>query len=56
MERRTTGHPILPAELFVDLYDKYGLDTATEILDRMQEGSMSIGEAAQFLHEGGIEF
>lgn len=54
MERRTTGHPILPIDIFADLYEKYGDDTATEILDRVQEGSMTITEAKLLIREDEI--
>ncbi len=51
MDRRTTGHPILPAELYVELYDCFNEQIATDTLDKVQEGSMTIKEVKQMLQE-----
>ena len=49
MKRRTEGHPILPIEVFWDLYDAFGDEISTEILDRVQERRISVEEARGYL-------
>ena len=53
--RRTSGHPILPAELFSRLYDIGGGDFATEILDQVQEGSMTVEQVRKSLDRPDID-
>ena len=55
MARRTTGHPILPIDIFGDLLEKFGEDAADEILDRVQEGGMSIDDAEAILRRDDID-
>ncbi|MBQ6359902.1 MAG: hypothetical protein IJJ25_01965 [Lachnospiraceae bacterium] len=49
MKRRTEGHPILPIEVFWDLYDAFGDAISTEILDRVQERRINVEEAKRYL-------
>lgn len=49
MKRRTEGHPILPIDVFSDLYDAFGEEISTEILDRVQERQISVEEAREYL-------
>ena len=49
MKRRTEGHPILPIEVLWDLYDAFGDEISTEILDRVQERRISVEEAERYL-------
>ena len=53
MKRRTKGHPILPVEVFWDLYDAFGDEISTEILDRVQEKRISVEEAKRYLKYAG---
>lgn len=55
MARRTTGHPILPIDIFGDLLEKFGEDAADEVLDRVQEGGMSIDDAETILRRDDID-
>ena len=55
MKRRTEGHPILPIEVFWDLYDAFGDEISTEILDRVQERRISVEEAKGYLRYAGGE-
>ena len=49
MKRRTEGHPILPINVFSDLYDAFGEEISMEILDRVQERRISVEEAREYL-------
>lgn len=53
--RRTTGHPILPAELYSDLYDLMGADGADEVLDQVQEGRLTVDQVEKALNRPDID-
>jgi len=48
--RKTKGHPILPAEDYSYIYDKFGADAADETLDDVQEGKISVKTLEKYLY------
>lgn len=55
MARRTTGHPILPIGIFEDLLNLTDEDTATEILDQVQEGTLDVSDVERFMNRPDID-
>lgn len=53
--RRTTGHPILPIDLFDEIYQLSGEGEANRILDKVQLGKMSVDDVRTYLHRPDIE-
>ena len=53
--RRTTGHPILPIELFDILLRTRGEETADWVLDMVQEGTLSVDEVIRVINRPDIE-
>lgn len=55
MARRTTGHPILPIDLFADILEQFGEDTADMALDNVQDGTWSVDDVENFMNRDDID-
>ena len=55
-KRRTTGHPILPADLFLWFYDHKGVGAAMEVLYRVQEERYSVEEVNHAIEQGNVDY
>lgn len=52
--RRTTGHPILPIDLFDEIFLKDGEGEANRILDKVQRGQLDVEDVRKALHRPSI--
>lgn len=52
--RKTTGHPILPAEIWSRIYDRDGAEEADRILDKVQRRALSVEQVERALNRPDI--